>query len=62
MRALAWRAHHSARDTTVAEDASEIGGGNTPRTMSTFRNLAGTLARVAGLDQRRPLDLIHPGR
>ncbi|MEV3915072.1 transposase family protein, partial [Streptomyces canus] len=41
-------AHHHVRDTTLAEDASKIRTGNTPRAMATFRNIAIALARLTG--------------
>ncbi|MGW2718537.1 hypothetical protein [Streptomyces sp. NPDC001492] len=68
-------AHHHVRDTTpLAEDASKIRTGNTPRAMATFRNIAIALARLTGWTnpahatdyyKSRPdhaLDLIPPGR
>jgi predicted transposase YbfD/YdcC len=61
---------HHVRDTTFAEDASQIRTGNAPRAMATWRNLAigalrtaGTKNIAAGLrhnarDPRRPLALL----
>ncbi|MFE0642723.1 ISAs1 family transposase [Streptomyces sp. NPDC058877] len=67
-------AHHHVRDTTLAEDASKIRTGNTPRAMATFRNLAIALARITGWTNTahatdyykshlgHAIDLIQPGR
>ncbi len=67
-------AHHHVRDTTLAEDASKIRTGNTPRAMPTFRNIAIALARLTGWTNTahatdyytshpdHALDLIQPGR
>lgn len=67
-------AHHHVRDTTLAEDASKIRTGNTPRAMATFRNIAIALARLTGWTNTahatdyykshpdHALDLIQPGR
>ncbi|MET7565677.1 transposase [Streptomyces sp. NPDC005479] len=64
---------HHVRDTTFAEDASQLRTGNAPRAMATWRNLAiGALRTVgvkniaAGLrhnarDPRRPLALLGLG-
>jgi predicted transposase YbfD/YdcC len=61
---------HHVRDTTFAEDASQLRTGNAPRAMATWRNLAigalraaGSKNIVAGLrhnarDPRRPLALL----
>ncbi|MEW1914730.1 ISAs1 family transposase [Kitasatospora sp. NPDC085895] len=61
---------HHIRDTTFAEDASQLRTGNAPRAMATFRNLAiGTLKRTGvtniaaalrrnARDPRRPLGLL----
>ncbi len=67
-------AHHHVRDTTLAEDASKIRTGSTPRAMATFRNIAIALARLTGWTNtahatdcykshpHHALDLIQPGR
>ncbi|NGO45126.1 transposase family protein [Streptomyces ureilyticus] len=67
-------AHHHVRDTTLAEDASKIRTGNTPRAMATFRNIAIAPARLTGWTNTahatdyykshpdHALDLIQPGR
>ncbi|MEV0965285.1 hypothetical protein AB0J25_22345 [Streptomyces sp. NPDC049910] len=67
-------AHDHVRDTTLAEDASKIRTGNTPRAMATFRNLAIALARLTGCTNTahatdyckshpgHAIDLIQPGR
>lgn len=39
---------HHVRDATYDQDASRVRGGNTPRAMAAFRNLAISLARLAG--------------
>ncbi|WP_328674200.1 ISAs1 family transposase [Streptomyces sp. NBC_00328] len=39
---------HHVRDTTFAEDASQVRTGNTPRAMATWRNLAIGALRTAG--------------
>ncbi|WP_404828539.1 hypothetical protein [Streptomyces canus] len=39
---------HHVRDTTFAEDASQLRTGNAPRTMATWRNLAIGALRLAG--------------
>ncbi|WP_406383311.1 ISAs1 family transposase [Streptomyces sp. NBC_01618] len=39
---------HHVRDTTFAEDASQLRTGNTPRAMATWRNLAIGVLRLAG--------------
>jgi predicted transposase YbfD/YdcC len=61
---------HHVRDTTLAEDASQLRTGNAPRAMATWRNLAigalraaGTTNIAAGLrrnarDPHRPLTLL----
>ncbi|XKK60598.1 ISAs1 family transposase [Streptomyces sp. ARC32] len=61
---------HHVRDTTVAEDTSQLRTGNAPRAMATWRNLAIGALRVAGAkniaaslrhnarDPRRPLRLL----
>ncbi|MFJ3953785.1 ISAs1 family transposase [Streptomyces libani] len=61
---------HHIRDTTFAEDASQLRTGNTPRAMATWRNLAIGALRLAGVtniaaslrrnarDARRPLTLL----
>lgn len=61
---------HHVRDTTFAEDASQLRTGNAPRAMATWRNLAIGALRVAGTkniaaglrrnarDPRRPLTLL----
>ncbi|MGW7260364.1 hypothetical protein ACWGJM_41265, partial [Streptomyces sp. NPDC054834] len=61
---------HHVRDTTFAEDASQLRTGNAPRAMATWRNLAvgalglnGVSNIAAGLrrnarDARRPLALL----
>lgn len=61
---------HHVRDTTFAEDASQLRTGNTPRTMATWRNLAIGALRLAGTrniaaalransrDPKRPLALL----
>ncbi|MFC9242729.1 hypothetical protein ACFT7S_01415 [Streptomyces sp. NPDC057136] len=61
---------HHVRDTTFAEDASQLRTGNAPRAMATWRNLAigalrlqGARNIAAGLrhnarDPRRPLGLL----
>jgi predicted transposase YbfD/YdcC len=58
---------HHIRDTTFAEDASQLRTGNAPRVMATYRNLAIGALRTAGTkniaaslrrnarDSRRPL-------
>ncbi|MFD5033249.1 hypothetical protein ACFWM0_22995 [Streptomyces sp. NPDC058405] len=64
-----WRieALHHIRDTTFAEDASQLRTGNAPRAMASWRNLAIGAMRLAGIrniavalphnarDARRPL-------
>ncbi|MEU6655125.1 ISAs1 family transposase [Streptomyces sp. NPDC046900] len=61
---------HHVRDTTFAEDASQLRTGNAPRAMATWRNLAIGALRTAGVknisaglrrnarDPRRPLALL----
>lgn len=61
---------HHARDTTFAEDASQLRTGNAPRAMATWRNLAVGALRMSGVknitsglrqnarDARRPLALL----
>ncbi|MFF3331700.1 transposase [Streptomyces sp. NPDC002888] len=55
---------HHVRDTTFAEDASQLRTGNAPRTMATWRNLAIGALRIAGAlransrDPKRPLALL----
>jgi predicted transposase YbfD/YdcC len=61
---------HHVRDTTFAEDASQLRTGNAPRAMATWRNLAIGALRAAGAkniaaglrrnarDPRRPLTLL----
>jgi predicted transposase YbfD/YdcC len=61
---------HHVRDTTFAEDASQLRTGNAPRAMATWRNLAIGALRAAGAkniaaglrrnarDPRRPLALL----
>lgn len=61
---------HHVRDTTFAENASQLRTGNTPRAIATWRNLAigtlklaGTTSIAAGLrrnarDPPRPLELL----
>uniref|UniRef100_A0AAU1IAE5 Transposase n=1 Tax=Streptomyces sp. NBC_00180 TaxID=2903632 RepID=A0AAU1IAE5_9ACTN len=44
------RAPHHARDTTVAEDASQLRTGNTPRAMATWSNLTIGALRTAGVE------------
>lgn len=39
---------HHVRDTTFAEDASQLRTGSAPRTMATWRNLALGALRIAG--------------
>jgi transposase len=41
-------AHHHVRDTTFAEDASQLRTGNAPRAMATWRNLAIGVLRASG--------------
>ncbi|MFF5522634.1 ISAs1 family transposase [Streptomyces coeruleorubidus] len=64
---------HHVRDTTFAEDASQLRTGNAPRAMATWRNLAIGALRAAGAkniaaglrrnarDPRRPLALLGLG-
>ncbi|MFF2470258.1 MULTISPECIES: ISAs1 family transposase [Streptomyces] len=64
---------HHVRDTTFAEDASQLRTGNAPRAMATWRNLAIAVLRTAGVkniaaglrrnarDPRRPLALLGLG-
>ncbi|MEV7979855.1 ISAs1 family transposase [Streptomyces sp. NPDC086519] len=64
---------HHVRDTTFAEDASQLRTGNAPRTMATWRNLAIGALRMAGdkniaaslrrnaRNPRRPLALLGLG-
>lgn len=64
---------HHVRDTTFAEDASQLWTGNSPRAMATWRNLAIGALRTAGVkniaaslrrnarDPRRPLALLGLG-
>ena len=61
---------HHVRDTTFAEDASQLRTGNAPRAMATWRNLAVGALRLAGVtniaadlrrnarDPRRPFALL----
>ncbi|MGI5133862.1 MULTISPECIES: hypothetical protein [unclassified Streptomyces] len=61
---------HHVRDTTFAEDASQLRTGNAPRAMATWRNLAIGALKIAGVtniaaglrrnarDPRRPLTLL----
>lgn len=61
---------HHVRDTTFAEDASQLRTGNAPRAMATWRNLAVGALRLRGVtniaagirrnarDARRPLELL----
>jgi predicted transposase YbfD/YdcC len=61
---------HHVRDTTFAEDASQVRTGNTPRVMATWRNLAIGALKLAGVtniaaglrrnarNPRRPLALL----
>lgn len=61
---------HHVRDTTFAEDASQLRTGNTPRAMATWRNLAIGALKLAGVtniaaglrrnarDPHRPLTLL----
>ncbi|MFJ3439195.1 transposase [Streptomyces cyaneofuscatus] len=61
---------HHVRDTTFAEDASQLRTGNAPRAMATWRNLAVGALRLRGVkniavglrrnarDARRPLALL----
>jgi predicted transposase YbfD/YdcC len=63
-------AHHHVRDTTFAEDASQLRTGNAPRAMATWRNLAIGALRLTGVtniaaalrrnarDPQRPLILL----
>lgn len=65
---------HHVRDTTFAEDASQLRTGNVPRAMATCRNLAIGALKLAGAvniaaslrrnarDPRRPLELLGLGR
>ncbi|GAA3807274.1 hypothetical protein ACFS5L_42370 [Streptomyces phyllanthi] len=69
-RPLEFKALHHVRDTTFAEDASQLRTGNAPRAMATCRNLAIGALRTAGVrniaaglrhnsrDPRRPLALL----
>jgi predicted transposase YbfD/YdcC len=64
---------HHVRDTTFAEDASQLRTGNAPRAMATWRNLAIGALRTAGVkniaaglrrnarDPRRPLAILGLG-
>jgi predicted transposase YbfD/YdcC len=64
---------HHVRDTTFAEDASQLRTGNAPRAMATWRNFAIGVLRTAGVkniaaglrrnarDPRRPLALLGLG-
>ncbi|WP_251982772.1 transposase [Streptomyces violaceusniger] len=64
---------HHIRDTTFAEDASQLRTGNAPRAMATWRNLAIGALRTAGVKNiavglrhnarapRRPLALLGLG-
>lgn len=64
---------HHVRDTTFAEDASQLRTGNAPRAMATWRNLAIGALRTSGVkniaaglrrnarDPRRPLTLLGLG-
>lgn len=64
---------HHVRDTTFAEDASQLRTGNAPRAMASWRNLAIGALRTAGVkniaaglrhnarDPRRPLALLSLG-
>ncbi|MFF0057832.1 ISAs1 family transposase [Streptomyces microflavus] len=61
---------HHVRDTTFAEDASQLRTGNAPRAMATWRNLAIGALRLGGVrniaaalrhnarDARRPLTIL----
>ncbi|MFI9162449.1 hypothetical protein [Kitasatospora aureofaciens] len=61
---------HHIRDTTFAEDASQLRTGNAPRATATWRNLAVGALRLSGVkniaaglrrnarDARRPLELL----
>lgn len=40
---------HHVRDTTVAEDSSQLRTGNAPRVIATWRNLAIGVLRTAGV-------------
>ncbi|MGV9563867.1 hypothetical protein [Streptomyces sp. NPDC003480] len=40
---------HHVRDTTFAEDASQLRSGNAPRAMATWRNLAIGVLKLAGV-------------
>lgn len=63
---------HHVRDTTFAEDASQLRTGNAPRVMASWRNLAVGAVRLSGVtniaaglrsnarDARRPLALLGP--
>ncbi|MFD8004174.1 hypothetical protein [Streptomyces mirabilis] len=70
------RTSPKVRDTTFAEDASQLRTGNAPRAMATWRNLAIGALRTAGAkniaadlrhnardprDPRRPLTLLGLG-
>ncbi|MFD4764503.1 hypothetical protein ACFWOJ_38590 [Streptomyces sp. NPDC058439] len=62
---------HHVRDTTFAEDASQLHTGNAPRAMATWRNLAIGALRLSGApsiaaalrhsarDPERPLALLR---
>jgi hypothetical protein len=59
---------HHVRDVTYDEDASRVRTGGSPRAMATLRNLAISLARIAGfkniaqaIDHYRshPADALH---
>jgi predicted transposase YbfD/YdcC len=61
-------AMHHVRDVTYNEDASRVRTGTTPRAMAAFRNLAISLARLAGFNniaaatdhyRARPADALH---
>lgn len=64
---------HHVRDTTFAENSSQLRTGNAPRVMATWRNLAIGVLRTAGVtniaaglrrnarDPRRPLALLGLG-
>jgi predicted transposase YbfD/YdcC len=45
---------HHVRDTTFAEDASQLRTGNAPRVMATWRNLAIGVLRTAGVRTSQP--------
>jgi predicted transposase YbfD/YdcC len=53
---------HHVRDTTFAEDASQIRTGNTPRTMASLRNLAIGILRARAPQHRRSATPQRPRR